>query len=345
MLAIGVAGCGTPGPPLPPSLHLPMPVNDLAAVRTGDQVALTWTMPHRTTDKVDLKDIIPVQVCRKGGDGSCAPVADLQFAPGVDGSFAETLRGPLASSDPRPLRYFVELKNSRGRSAGLSNAAEVLAGRAPDGVSGLGAEVRKQGVVLRWTAAPGPDAIRLHRTLLNPPPAKKHAGPLDTLAEPVEQNLLVLPDAGRALDASIQFGHTYEYRAQRIERVTIAGRTLELAGPVSGSIRVEALDVFPPSSPTGLAAVATPASEGVVASIDLNWQPVDDPDLAGYIVYRRDGDGAWAHISPAQPLVAPAFHDANVEAGHTYHYAVSAVDQGGHQSSRSREAEETVPGP
>lgn len=344
-LAVGLAGCGTPGPPQPPSLNLPTPVADLMAVRTGDQVTLTWTMPRRNTDKIDLKGDVAVHVCRAEGDGACADATDMQLAPGTEGAFTETLQGAFASGDARPLRYFVELRNSRGRSAGMSNAAEVLAGKAPDAVSGLAAEVRKSGVVLRWTSEAGEDAIRLHRTLLNPPPAAKHTGTLDTPPAPVEMNLLVARDAGHALDSSIEFGYKYEYRAQRIARVTIGGHSLELAGPLSATVRVEALDVFPPATPTGLAAVATPASAGVAASIDLNWQPVTDSDLAGYIVYRREGDGPWARISPAQPLAGPAFHDANVEAGHAYRYAVSAMDQGGHESARSHEAEESAPNP
>jgi len=47
-----VTGCGTPGAPLPPSLKLPDPVTNLAAVRTGNQVLLTWTMPKKNTDKM-----------------------------------------------------------------------------------------------------------------------------------------------------------------------------------------------------------------------------------------------------------------------------------------------------
>jgi fibronectin type 3 domain-containing protein len=105
------------------------------------------------------------------------------------------------------------------------------------------------------------------------------------------------------------------------------------------------MDVFPPAVPTGLAAVATAADASSKASIDLSWQPGTDIDLAGYAVYRREAEGAWKRISPAQPVAGPAFHDAEVEAGHSYSYAVTAIDLGGHESDRSAEAQEAVPNP
>jgi hypothetical protein len=355
-LAAGLvlAGCGTPGVPMPPSLKLPDTVADLAAVRTGNQVTLTWTMPKKNTDKLLLKGNVTVRVCRKDATGSCtAAGAELQLAPGSDASFAEALPAPLAAGSPRPLSYFVELKNRNGRSAGLSNAAVVLAGEAPMPVSGLAAEVRKQGVALRWTALDAtaqksaPAAIRLRRKLLTPQLEKPKQGLMTPTPEPLEQNLLIEAGAhpGRALDRDIRFGQTYEYRAQRVARVTVDGRTLELAGELSAPVRVEALDVFPPAVPTGLAAVATAGETGSEAAIDLSWQPGAEADLAGYAVYRREGDGPWQRISPAQPLVPPAFHDAHVLAGHTYRYAVTAIDQGSHESVRSAETEETVPNP
>jgi fibronectin type 3 domain-containing protein len=128
-----------------------------------------------------------------------------------------------------------------------------------------------------------------------------------------------------------------------VARVTVAGKTLELAGELSAPMRVEALDIFPPAVPTGLAAVATTGENGAGNAIDLSWQPVTDADLAGYAVYRREGDGGWQRISPAGPLVPPAFYDSQVQPGHIYRYAVSSIDQGGHESARSAETEETVP--
>jgi fibronectin type 3 domain-containing protein len=80
-------------------------------------------------------------------------------------------------------------------------------------------------------------------------------------------------------------------------------------------------------------------------SIDLSWKANTDTDLAGYAVYRREGDGPWQRISTAEPVVGPAFHDAHVRPGQAYRYAVTALDQTGHESGRSAEAEETAPQP
>jgi hypothetical protein len=349
-LGVGLQGCGTPGAPMPPSLNLPDRVEDLAAVRAGNQVTLIWTMPKKNTDKLLLKNNVPLRVCRKLDTGACdAAGADFSLPPGAAGKFTDTLPPALAAGAPRAISYFVELKNQNGRSAGLSNAAVVLAGEAPGPVNGFSGEVRKAGVVLSWTPDSETTAIRLHRTLLNPPSAKPKEGLLAPPPEQVEQNLLIDPGSAtstnRALDKEIRFGEKYEYRAQRVARFAVDGKTLELAGELSAPVRVEPVDVFPPAVPVGLAAVATAAENGAEAAIDLSWQPGTDADLAGYAVYRREGDAAWARVSPVQPLVGPAFHDTQVQPGHTYIYAVSAIDQGGHESARSAEAQETVPAP
>jgi hypothetical protein len=347
-----------PGAPLPPSLDLAVPVTNLAATRAGDQVSLAWTMPKKNTDKLLLKGAQPVHVCRReGAAGQCISVGDLQLPPEAEGSFSEKLPPALSSGVQCALAYFVEIKNDKGRSAGLSNAAVVLAGEAPGPVTGLDAEVRKEGVRLRWMAAAqeaAPAAIRLHRKLLTPPPAKNgnpQQGPLAPPAEPVEVTLYVdangqaghSPD--RALDKDIHFGETYEYRAQRVVRVRVDGQTLELVGPLSAPVHLEALDVFPPAVPIGLAAVAIASENGGEPAIDLSWQPDTDADWAGYIVYRREGSGNWERISPTQPVVGPAFRDAHVQAGHSYIYAVSAIDEGAHESARSAEAMESIANP
>ncbi len=364
-LALGVfglmvTGCGMPGAPQPPSLHLPEPVSGLSASRAGDEVTLSWTMPKRNTDKILLKDPIQARICRReSAEGGCAPAGSVKFAPGADARFSETLPTALDSGAPRALTYYVELVNAKGRSAGPSNGAEVPAGAAPAAVEGLHAQMRREGVLLEWTPAAqdGLTEVRLVRTLLTPPAKKEEtrgANPLAAPPEAVEQNLMVAAGGpGGALDKDIRFGESYVYRAQRVAEVTVGAeklepQKLELAGPLSAPVRIDAVQEFPPAVPTGLAAVATAAQEGAPAAIDLSWQSNTDTDLAGYAVYRCELTaarecGAWERISGEQPVAGPGFHDANVAPGYTYAYAVSAIDQEGHESARSAEAQETVP--
>lgn len=350
-MAAALQGCGTPGAPQPPSLNLPDRVTDLTAVRAGDLVTLTWTMPKRNTDKLLLKGDIPTRVCRQTGVGTCEPTGGgLEFAPASAATFTDRLAPVLTTGAPRTLTYFVELTSRKGRSAGLSNGAITLAGAAPGPVADLRLEVRKQGVIVTWTPDETTASIRLRRTLLTPPKpgAEKAKGAIAPEREPLEQNLLVEGGAelARAIDKTVRFGESYEYRAQRVIRETVDSRTLELEGELSAPVRIDVLDIFPPAVPTGLAAVATlpPAgSTETQPSIDLSWQPDSEADLAGYIVYRREDGAEWQRVSPTLPVAGPAFHDAHVEAGHTYFYAVSAIDQKGHESAKSAEAQETVP--
>jgi hypothetical protein len=338
--------------PQPPSLNLPDRVTDLSAIRTGNQVSLTWTMPKRNTDKLLLKGNITVRVCRNqvGGTG-CDATATLQLAPDAAGVFKDSLPSSLASGTPHRLIYFVELDNRKGRTAGLSNDVEILAGEVPPAVAGLTAAIRKNGVLLTWAPAPRnaiPSALRLVRKLVSPQAAKPQQGPLAAPPEPQEQILMVETGAStnQALDSSIHFGDTYEYRAQRVVSVPTNGQLLELASPISEPVSIFAANVFPPSVPRGLAAVATAGENGNPPAIDLSWLPDTDADLAGYIIYRHESSGTtWQRVSPAQPVVGPGFHDADVQPGHIYIYAVSAIGQNGHESARSVEAQETVPAP
>ena len=65
-VSAGLAGCASPGPPLPPSLKLPQVVapTALTATRVGDAVTLHWTTPMRTTDKLLIAGPITAVICR-----------------------------------------------------------------------------------------------------------------------------------------------------------------------------------------------------------------------------------------------------------------------------------------
>jgi hypothetical protein len=361
-----LTGCGMPGAPQAPSLKLPEPVEDLSAVRAGQTVTLRWTSPKKTTDHLLIKGNIPVQICWRPGKASCQTAGQTTVVPGAPGEFSAAMPAELTSGDAHAVSYFVELKSPRGRSAGLSNGAPILAGAAPAAVTGLAAEVRADGVALHWHGV-DTTPVQLHRRLLEDAASaaekktkeqgKANSGKGGLTApspEPPERDLLVEAASGAmvdgALDASARFGSRYDYSAQRVNRVTLKdGKTLELAGEESAPVRADVVDNFPPAVPKELVAVAAAAEK----TIDLSWQPDTESDLAGYIVYRigsgdaADGSGVsdWMRISGPQPVATAAYRDTAVEPGHTYRYSVSAIDLLGHESKRSAEARESLPNP
>ena len=359
-----MTGCGTPAAPQPPSLKLPEQVQDLTAVRAGDVVTLHWTNPKKTTDHLLIQGSISAQICRMGSAGACETAGQTSAMPGAQTEFHETLPAALLAGEPRGIRYFVELKNTKGRTAGPSNMAEILAGSAPGPVAGLTAEVRADGVALHWDNGDAATTVRLHRKLLTLPVAKDKSGKTsgqkpgqktglaEAPKEPIESDLIVeKPAAGvrsGALDDTARFGESYEYRVQRVTRIKAGGTAqegeaaLELDGPFSTPVRVDVIDRFPPRVPQGLVAVAAAQEK----SIDLSWEPDTDADLAGYIVYRAaEGTGSWVRISGAQPLAAAAYRDLTAEPGRAYRYRVTAIDETGHESAPSAEAQESMPNP
>jgi hypothetical protein len=362
-----MTGCGTPGAPQPPSLRLPEPVQDLTAERAGEGLTLHWTSAKKTTDHLLIVGSIQAEVCRREALGSCQAAGEVTVVPGAEATFHETLPAALVKGKPRLVSYFVELKSPKGHSAGLSNAAAVVAGTAPGAITGLSAEVRADGVALHWAGADEPEAdtivVRLHRRLLTAatPKEKKETGLMSTPVEPELRDLLVETPPDRqgserlngALDRTARFGESYEYSAQRVERILMEVATgkkiLELAGELSAPVRVAVIDRFPPDVPQGLAAVSVPEEK----TIDLSWQPDTDADLAGYIVYRigsgeaanGNGEADWIRISGPRPVVGPAYRDKTVQAGSSYRYKVSAIDLTGHESAGSAEAQEMVPNP
>ena len=133
---------------------------------------------------------------------------------------------------------------------------------------------------------------------------------------------------GITLDDTALVDEPYRYTAERRRSITFGGRTLELRSEVSAPVEFTLHDVYPPPAPTDLSAASF---DNPKPAIDLIWQPVDDPRLAGYNVYRDGGDGNKTRLNTA-PVSLPAFHDDTVTVGQKYRYSVTAVDAKGNES-------------
>ena len=345
LVAVGVcallAGCGTPGAPQPPSLELPAPVQDLAATRVGDKVTLTWTPPQRTTDGVTIRRLGPSLVCR-GLNSSvmlqCAKVGEVPPAQSAakpeKAEFTDSLPPDLVSANPSAFAtYAVEVENDEGRSAGLSNQVRVPLIPAPAKPS-LAITVTNDGVNIdvrytdEWlTRRPAGSNISYEVFRQEQGHAAIDLGPASSM---MCGNASC---AQRFTDTTFQWGTTYTYSAIGVASSGVKG---EPSDPVTITPR----DTFPPATPAGLQAVASGA--GQPPFIDLTWAPNTDSDLAGYNVYRHEEGQAPLKLND-KPAAAPAYRDGNVERGHKYFYAVSAVDLRGNESAKSGETSESVP--
>lgn len=267
------------------------------------------------------------------------------FPPAKAVDFTAKLPTELTAGPPRPVAFYLELQNHPGKTAGPSNTAWVAAGSGPPAVAGLRAEAQAEGVVVHWnSAAPQTGMVlRMHRELV--PQASRVKPDLANSVPPPEVQVLEVnldkSDPGQALDRDAPLDHVWKYSVERVVKVEVDHRVLEIPGPASDKVIIDARDVFPPAVPGDVSAVADEQAR----AIDLSWAPDTDADLAGYVVYRRDVtvSGAMERISGSAPVVAPSFGDTKIVAGHRYAYAVSAVDVDGNESARSGEVEEGLP--
>ena len=334
-------GCASPGAPRPPSLHLPQPVRDLVATRSGDDVQLRFTVPSETTDGLPLREtFLHGALCLQASPGSsCAPIASpgdstpLRIQHGASRAAKVTWKEPLSPElrvgPARPIAYRLKLTDEAGRSAGFSDPAYVAAGDAPPPVTSFTGQGTRPGILLQWTPAPGKGEVLLERTQLDPPPHAPETAPKhDTVAHSRSLSLAAPRSrstaestgdvwlqadpgnvgASQTLDGTVVEGVRYRYLAVRRTVAHVGGRTLELRSAPSSPVELTWRDIYPPARPEGLTAVGFESGSGTgtqttaAYAVDLIWQPVNDPRVTGYLVSRVPLTPEGAAAGATEPL-------------------------------------------
>jgi hypothetical protein len=129
-------------------------------------------------------------------------------------------------------------------------------------------------------------------------------------------------------DPRMAWGERRCYTVRAVELIDSLGIEGEAAPPECTTLA----DTFPPAPPKGLQAVA---HEG---SISLIWDPSNEKDLAGYLVFRGSAPGTPSQQITPEPVEHAMFND-EVARGVRYAYAVKAVDKAGDVSEPSAPTE------
>jgi len=361
LCSLFIGGCASPSEPYERKAPIPQAVNDLTATRSGNDVALSFTLPSEAMDHRPLGTPLTIEIYRDFEPSPSAPGAPLQApanptlritipASMVDSysdqgrlHYTDGLSGEdFAQHAGSVAVYVVRTSASPKKVSANSNAAAIGVQPVPRAIDDLKAAVTSSAIVLAWTppesvtdATPAIAGYRVYRaeaaataTPDNPP-----------LKSPLTRVGETSPDSQSFRDAQFTFGATYVYSVRGFSQYS--AEALESAD--SNLVVVTPRDTFPPAAPQGVIAVLVPAQGNVPAHIELSWAISPETDLAGYNVYRTEQAGVQPTRLNTELLLTPAFRDMNVQPGHVYFYTVTAVDGPGNESASSAAASGSVP--
>jgi len=364
--------CGAPGPPLPPSLDLPQPVQDLKATRKGNDVHLSWTIPRQTTDDLNVRHFGVTRICvsSKPAMPECKDVvgeidtaklvqeyeaaAEKREAQksGAQNGANQRPRQKRESNKPAavPATAAVTIPahlESDSAAAVLSFAVETL------NRSGRSAGLSNQVQVPAIKTLPAPEnvsgqvsaeGVTLSWTPVAAPPQHEGVSYLYRIYRREKGSAGTVSIGERPLgfettflDSSIGWDKNYLYH---ITAVSVLQHGGAVEGDNSSEAQIFTRDTFPPSVPVGLQAVFS--GVGQKPFVDLTWAPDTEADLAGYNLYRKSQGETWVRLN-SETIKIPSFRDGNVASGRKYTYSVTALDLHGNESQRSEEVNETVP--
>lgn len=312
--ALCLYGCGYMAPPLPPALNRPERVEDLTALERGSNLIVQFTIPVMTTEGLPVnnkdRDIelrvgpppVPFNMEAWQRTSDRIPVA-------VNGNEkVARVVVPAAKYYGKTVDIAVNVHGPGGRSVGWSKFAIVPVVPALPTPEALTASNAPDAIELTWRAnAP---EFRIFRKLV----------------ADINWTLLGTSPKPSYTDNTIEYGKTYQYMVQSIQKTEQGYAESELSGVTT----IQPVDKYPPAVPVGVTAV--PGTR----TIELVWNRNTEKDFAGYRIYR---DGKQI----AEGLTAPAFSDRDVQPRVTYRYQVSAVDTAGNESARSAPVAATIP--
>ena len=345
LLLAGLLGCGRRGAPVPPRPAAPAAVGAFRAELLDSSILLTWNRPIRNEDGSPLTNLLEFRLFRTVGPMSPpearrrltsllvatvradqpenAVVQDDQYAFRDDGGREGFTPG---------LRYSYRVQAVNGRGVVGEQSAEIFVDftLAPPPPVDLGAVAGDGVITLSWKppegpippGAPPPRGYNIYRG--------RQPGVYGT--QPINAGPMV---EAQLRDTAVENETTYYY----VVRSAGGDRPPWRESTNSNEASATPIDLTPPAPPQGLTAIPAP---GVVS---VSWTANAEPDLFGYLVYRRELPSLIPVRLTAAPIQTTTFTDRAVRSGAAYVYTVTAVDRSSRRNESSPSTEEAVVAP
>jgi hypothetical protein len=332
----GLFGCGVQGMPHPPRLERPEKVTNLTAVQMGQGLELRFSLPQHTTEGERLTKPMEIEILRSlvpSGKGLSELKPEVwthllhddwqPFAQGNNVVYSLHLTGQeFHDWQGRTVVVAVTTLTRGFRHRPLesdpSNFVDVPIYDVSEPVQGVNCVTTEKAIEVRFTppaktlsggAVSDLAGYRIYRSATGP------AGNFELRSETATPPYR---------DSEFVFGKTYAYQVR-----AVFGRPGQIAMSDASAVKlVTPRDVFPPAPPQGLTALYT------AGAVELVWTANSEPDLAGYSVYRSDGQ--TVEQVNKELVRTPIFRDASAQPGRTYNYHVTAVDLSGNESKASQ---------
>lgn len=204
----------------------------------------------------------------------------------------------------------VKVLATDGRESPFSDPSLAIPAEPPPAPESLSIEPTEEAVLLAWTwpeSEPDPEAFHVYRRTID---TESWGGPL-----------AIRPGWDRDHDderAAMGLHWVYTVVAVGRQRPTLESR-------IEVEESVDYQDRYPPAPPEGLVALVE------ATSVRLVWETGEEPDLRGWVVYRRQRGGDPEPLFE-HPVQRPEWVDETVTPGEVYTYEVRAVDWTGNFS-------------
>jgi fibronectin type 3 domain-containing protein len=325
--------CGRKTEPLTPDSPRPEEAKEVKVAVRDNVAFLSWRIPVKNVEGKDMGPawieafrIYRAEIDRDRRKPRYKAVADVFLA---NPAPAEVRNGAVTWRDTslqygRVYGYRIKAESAKGGASKLSEEVRItplLSLAPPRNVTAAGGD---SSVMLTWD----PVTTRMD--------GSKHQGFVgyNIYRGPEKGQLEEAPlnkDPARTTsykDLAVANDKTYYYIVRSVDSPSVPWKESLDSSLVSATPR----DATPPERPEGLTVVPG------VGRVFLTWNENGERDLAGYYVYRSLKSGKdYERLTMDKPLNRTTYSDENVKPRTTYYYIITAVDQSGNESARSKE--------